>query len=284
MRTALVTGASDGIGAAAARMLHRQGWQVAVIGRNPERTHQVARELGALAYVADFSRLAEVQTLAERLLRDYPRIDLLAHNAGGIFSKQPLTVDGHEMTFQVNHLAPFLLTRLMQERLLDCKARVISTSSVAHRSIGLFFNLADVDRPRHYSQHLAYGNAKLANILFTKELHRRLGGKGISAAAYHPGMVHTSFSKNSNSFMRLAYSGLFSKLLGMLTPEQGADTLLWLAEGQPGVDWQPGEYYVRRAPAATSRKAKDGELARALWEKSERLCAPFLTGAPKNDL
>ena len=276
MRTALITGASDGIGEQAARRLAALGWQVAVIGRDPERTRKVARELGALHYIADFSRLSEVRDLADKLLRDYPRIDLLANNAGGMFDRQPLTEDGVEMTFQVNHLAHFLLTNLLLERLMACKAKVISTSSVGHRSIGLFFDLDDVDNPRRYSQHLAYGNAKLANILFTRELDRRFGDAGIAAAAFHPGLVASSFAGKSRSPMRYVYHTWLSKALGMISPEMGADTLVWLAESQPGLDWQPGQYYARRKQAATSRKAKDLALAEALWEKSRALCARFL--------
>lgn len=276
MKTALITGASDGIGAQAARQLAAKGWQVAVIGRNPERTTALAHELGALHYLADFSKLSEVVALAERLLTDFPRIDLLACNAGGIFSKQPLTVDGFELTFQVNHLAHFLLVQLMMERLIQSKARVISTSSVAHRSLGLFFQSENIENPPHYNQYLAYGNAKLANILFTRELQRRYGAQGITALAFHPGMVRTSFSQNSHSLMRFAYTPTTSRLLGMISPEQGADTLVFLAEGQPGADFAPGGYYVRRKLAATTRKARDAALAKALWEKSERLIAPFL--------
>lgn len=272
MKTALITGASDGIGEQAARILAGKGWQVAIIGRNPEKTRKVAQGLGALYYIADFSRLSEVRTLANQLLRDFAHIDLLANNAGGIFSKQPLTKDGHEITFQVNHLAHFLLTQLLLERLTVSKAMVINTSSAAHRAPGLDFDLADVVRPKRYSQFRAYGNAKLANILFTRELHRRYGSQGLSAAAFHPGIVATSFAKNIRSPMRLAYHTVLSKLLGMKSPEEGAATLVWLAEGQPGKDWQPGGYYVGCRAADPSKTAQDEELAGKLWDMSAMLC------------
>ena len=276
MKTALITGASDGIGEQAARQLAALGWQVAVIGRNPERTRKVAQEIGGRPYIADFADLTQVQALAAQLLDDYPHIDLLANNAGGIFSRQPLTRDGFDLSFQVNHLAPFLLTRLLLPRLTASHARVIYTASVAHKSVGLFFNLSDFPRPRRYSQHLAYGNAKLANILTAAELNRRLGASGLVAASFHPGVVVSSFSQNSRSFMRFFYRPGISKLLGMISPAQEADTLVWLATSQPGKDWQPGGYYAKRAPASKTRKARDPELANQLWALSETLIRPYL--------
>lgn len=272
MKTALITGASDGIGEQAARILAGKGWQVAIIGRNPEKTRKVAQELGALYYIADFSRLSEVRTLAAQLLRDFARIDLLANNAGGIFSKQPLTGDGYEITFQVNHLAHFLLTQLLLERLTVSNAMVINTSSAAHRFPGRGFDPADVVRPKRYSQYRAYGSAKLANILFTRELNRRYGSQGLSAAAFHPGIVATSFAKNIRSPMRLAYHTALSRLLGMKSPEEGAATLVWLAEGLPGKDWQPGGYFVDSRTANPSKRAQDDELAGKLWDMSAMLC------------
>ena len=280
MKTALITGASDGIGEQTARILAGKGWQVAIIGRNPEKTRKVAQDLGALCYIADFSRLSEVRTLADQLLRDFSHIDLLANNAGGIFSKQPLTPDGHEITFQVNHLAHFLLTHLLLERLTVSKAMVINTSSAAHRTPGKDFDPGDMVDPKRYSQFQAYGNAKLANILFTRELHRRYGSLGLSAAAFHPGVVATSFAKNIRSPIRLAYHTVLSKLLHMKSPEEGAATLVWLAEGQPGTDWQPGGYYVGCKAADPSKTARDEGLAVKLWDMSALLCNAVLKKEP----
>lgn len=282
MKTALITGASGGIGEQAARQLAALGYQVAIIGRNPQRTNQVARDLGALAYTADFADLRQVVTLAEQLLRDYPRIDLLAHNAGGLFPRQSPTVDGFEITFQVNHLAPFLLTQLLLPRLIACQTMVISTSSVAHHFAGLLSDPMNMDRPGRRSPHLAYCDSKLANILFTRQLQRLHGQQGITAVSYHPGMVASSFSSGSRSPLRWAYTPRMSRLLGMISPQQGADTLVWLAQGQPGVDWRPGDYHVRRAPARVSRKAQDEELAQELWQMSLRHCAPYLDGLAVN--
>ena len=276
MKTALITGASDGIGREAATALAAQGWQVAVIGRNPQRTRAVADSLKAPHYVADFSSLDQVRALAQQLKADFPRIDLLANNAGGMFKKQPLTGDGLEITFQVNHLAHFLLTHLLLPTLIKSRASVINTSSVAHKSIGLFFNLEDVPKPRRYSQHLAYGNAKLCNILHARELHRRFGQQGIAAAAFHPGVVATSFAKETTSFMRLLYHTALKNLPGVISPQEGAGTLLWLATSQPGTDWQPGGYYANKQPAASTRKARNPQLAHDLWEASIRLCGDYL--------
>lgn len=276
MKTALITGASDGIGEQAAIALKDLGWQVAIIGRNKARTEAVARRLNAPHYLADFAKLSEVKALGAQLLRDFPRIDVLANNAGGMFSKQPLTEDGFEMTFQVNHLAHFLLTRMLMPTLITSRASVINTSSVAHKSIGLLFKLDDVAKPKHYSQHLAYGNAKLANILFTKELHRRYHAQGLNAAAFHPGVVASSFAKDTNSFMRLLYHTGLKRAPGVITPKEGAQTLVWLATNTPGVSWRSGGYYAKQRPAKTTRKAQDEALAKALWEMSEQLIAPYL--------
>ncbi len=274
-KVALITGASDGIGAQAARVLAARGWQVAVIGRDPEKTERVAKELDAPHYIADFSRLSEVAALAERLNREWPRIDLLANNAGGIFAKQPLTEDGHEHTFQVNHLAHFLLTMLLMKRLKESRAAVVSTSSAAHRLMGFRFDPEDLDMRRDHSPYLAYGGAKLANVLFTLELHRRHHSEGISAAAFHPGVVGTSFASGIRSPMNLVYHSGLGRLM-MRTPQEGADTLVWLAEGTPGRDWESGGYYVRRRKAPVSRMARSGDLAKALWEKSGEYCRDFL--------
>ncbi|TXN32791.1 SDR family NAD(P)-dependent oxidoreductase [Lacisediminihabitans profunda] len=264
-RTIVITGASDGIGAAAARALKARGDTVVIVGRSPEKTQAIAAELDVDCYAADFADLGQVRSLAAELLARYPRIDVLANNAGGIMARRELTVDGHEKTFQVNHLAPFLLTTLLMQRLVDSSASVINTSSRANRYGRI--DIDDLDLANGYSANRAYGNGKLANILFTRELHRRYHEAGISTAAFHPGVVATSFAANSTSFMRLGYTGFFSRF--MLSPEQGADTLVWLATTTPGTDWVSGEYYEKRAIQKANKQAYDDELARALWERSE---------------
>jgi NAD(P)-dependent dehydrogenase (short-subunit alcohol dehydrogenase family) len=264
----VITGASDGIGAAATRALSERH-TVVVVGRSPEKTRTVAEAVGATWLLSDFSALDDVRDLAATLLERYERIDVLANNAGGIMGPRTETVDGHELTFQVNHLAPFLLTNLLLPRLLESRASVIATSSIAHRYSSL--DLDDLDARAGYRPERAYGDAKLANILFTRELHRRFHEQGLSAASFHPGAVSTGFAAQSNSALRMLYTTVLSKLLR--TPEQGAETLVWLAGGTPGVDWRSGDYFVKRAPAAIKRGAEDPALARGLWERSEAMVA-----------
>ncbi|BCB78086.1 SDR family oxidoreductase [Phytohabitans flavus] len=270
-KTIVITGASDGIGAAAARQLHQHGHRVVVVGRSPDKTRSVAREIGADHFLADFTRLDEVRKLAAELDAAYPRIDVLANNAGGVFGDPTKTVDGFEKTFQINHLAPFLLTRLLIDKLVASRATVIQTSSVGARLAGKL-DLDDLDHDRRYNPVRAYNAAKLENLLFTKELHRRYHAQGISTAAFHPGNVATSFGTQSHSWlMRFITTNRITR--GMLiTPERGADQLVWLAESRPGLDWELGGYYEKRKPAKrVNPQALDTGLARGLWDRSEQL-------------
>ncbi|HEY2227698.1 MAG TPA: SDR family NAD(P)-dependent oxidoreductase [Xanthobacteraceae bacterium] len=269
-KTIIITGASDGIGAAAARQLHKDGNHVVVVGRSPRKTQAVAREIGAGYFLADFTRLGDVRKLAADLDRTYPRIDVLANNAGGIFGDRAKTIDGFEQTFQINHLAPFLLTSLLLDKLVQSRATVIQTSSSGAR---LFGKLAidDLDHDRDFTPQLAYGTAKLENILFTKELHRRYHAQGISAAAFHPGAVATSFAADSDSVMKRIYSSRIGRAF-MTTPNKGAEQMIWLAESVPGTDWVSGTYYEKRKPARRNNpQALDADLARQLWDRSEQL-------------
>ncbi|MDP9888373.1 SDR family NAD(P)-dependent oxidoreductase [Pseudarthrobacter enclensis] len=266
-RTIVITGASDGIGAAAARTLARAGEQVVVVGRSAQKTSALAGQIGADHYLADFADLAQVRELADTLKAKYPRIDVLANNAGGIMGKRTLTVDGNESTFQVNHLAPFLLTTLLMDTLTASSAKVINTSSAANNFGKL--DLFDLTAEHGYSTNRAYGTGKLANILFTSELHRRFHDKGITTAAFHPGVVRTNFAAESSSPFRHVYTTLLNRF--MLSPDQGADTMLWLINGTAGTDWISGAYYAKRALAKASAQAYDAGLARGLWEKSEEL-------------
>ncbi|GAA0693039.1 SDR family oxidoreductase [Streptomyces malaysiensis subsp. malaysiensis] len=270
-KTIVITGASDGIGAAAARQLHRSGHRVVVVGRSSHKTRAVADEIGADSYVADFTRLDEVRALAARLDDAYPRIDVLANNAGGVFGDPARTPDGFEKTFQVNHLAPLLLTRLLMDKLLASGASVLQTSSVGARMAGKL-DTDDLNLDRNFSPIRAYGAAKLENILFTKELHRRYHAQGLSAAAFHPGNVASSFGTRSESrLMRFIATNRFTRAM-LISPEKGAEQLTWLAEGRPGADWESGVYYEKRKPARrTNRQAADAELARRLWDRSEEL-------------
>lgn len=268
-KTVVITGASDGIGAAAARRLKTLGHTVAVVGRSPEKTAAVAREIGADHFVADFTELDQVRTLATRLLQKYPRIDVLANNAGGIFGDRTRTADGFEKTFQINHLAPFLLTNLLLDRLIESDASVIQTSSAAARLFGRV-DVDDLDNDWKFTPNKAYGDAKLENILFSKELHTRFHDQGLSAAAFHPGVIATSFASGSTSPMRLFYTNPLAKML-MGGADKGARTLVWLAQGTPGTDWQSGGFYEKQKPGKTNPQADDVDLARRLWERSAEL-------------
>ena len=275
----VITGASDGIGAAAARRLRTGGHTVVVAGRSPEKTRAVATELGADSYVADFTRLDDVARLAAELSAAYPRIDVLANNAGGMFGPRTRTVDGFEKTFQINHLAPFLLTRLLLDTLIASRASVIQTSSTVRFTKQI--DLGDLDHDRHFDAVHAYGAAKLENILFTSELHRRYHAAGLSAASFYPGNVVTNFGVEATSpvirFVRRVASNPAARRVLFSTPEQGADQLVWLAEGTPGTDWESGAYYYkRRASKPRNAQAVDAALARGLWERSEELVAERL--------
>ncbi|HEX9089134.1 MAG TPA: SDR family NAD(P)-dependent oxidoreductase, partial [Arthrobacter sp.] len=214
---------------------------------------------------SDFAELAQVRQLAAQLREKYPRIDVLANNAGGIMGQRGLTVDGHEKTFQINHLAPFLLTTELMDVLTASGATVINTSSAANSLYGKL-DLNDLETADKYSANLAYGNAKLANILFTAELNNRYQAAGISTAAFHPGVVATNFAADTTSPFRFLYRSFLNRF--MLSPEQGADTLVWLATATPGQDWISGAYYAKRALAQANKLAYSPELARGLWERS----------------
>jgi len=265
-QTIIITGASDGIGAAAARQLSVKGEQVVLVGRSQAKTAAVAGVLGAAYYLADFTDLGQVRDLASELRATYPRIDVLANNAGGIMGDREVTKNGFEKTFQVNHLAPFLLTHLLMPALLQGKAKVLQTSSVAAKGYGSL-NIEDLQNEQGYTPQKAYGSGKPENILFTRWLHRRFYDQGISAAAFHPGIVATNFASDTTHFMRYLYHSPVKRLI-MITPDKGAERLVWLAEGTPGRTWMSGEYYEKNKPAKTSPQADDALLAQQLWERS----------------
>lgn len=269
----VVTGASDGIGAAAARRLARNGHTVIVVGRSPEKTKAVAASIGADHFVADFTRLDDVRQLAADVNARYARIDVLVNNAGGVFGDRAKTVDGFEKTFQINHLAPFLLTSLLTDKLIDSQASVVQTST-RHGGMVRKLNLDDLDHDDNYYHPLrAYSAAKLENVLFTKELHRRYHQRGISAAAFYPGNVATNFGAETTSRLtRFLTTNRLCRSVLLTTPDKGADQIVWLAEGLPGRDWTSGEFYAKRTPGkGLNRLALDAELARGLWERSEEL-------------
>ncbi len=219
--------------------------------------------------------LSEVRDVANALLAKYPRIDVLVNNAGGIFGKRQITVDGHETTFQVNHLAHYLLTRLLEKRLIESNAVIINTSSIAHRIFSKF-KIEDLDMATQYTPNMAYGNSKLANILFTKELARRLQHKGVAAVSFHPGNVTTNFASNTTSVLRLLYRTPLKYVFRLISPKQGADTLTWLVTSTAGVDWKTGGYYYKRSATNVLDAANDPVLAELLWKQSEAMIKHYL--------
>lgn len=278
-KTIVITGASSGIGAAAARALADRGARVAVVGRNAERTRDIARAVGGDAFVADFASFDSVDALGADLLDRYDAIDVLANNAGGLVATRTTTADGHEQTIQVNHLSPFLLTRILLPRLLETASpsrpvRVISTASVAN--VWGRLRLDDLDWvARHWNGGWrAYGAAKVATILFTRELARRTEGTGVSAFAFHPGFVATGFGADS-PVMKLA--GVLGYARTALTPEAGAAPLVELASASTELAASGTYFDGLRAGGRTSRLATDDALARSLWDLSERLTSERLT-------
>lgn len=271
----VITGASDGIGAASARQLNAKGHNVVLVGRSPEKTEVLAKELKAPFHLVDYTRLADVKRLATEL-EQYHHIDVLANNAGGVMRERQLTEDGFEKTFQVNHLAPFLLTKLLMERLIDSQAKVIQTSSAAANIFGgKNFDVGDLNNERGYTPTTAYGYGKLENILFTRELDRRHRADGISTVAFHPGTVRTNFGSDSTHLMRSFYHTPM-KYLFTISPQKSARALTALAEGEPGVDWKEGQVYSKGKPMSVTFK-DDGTVARELWERSERFLTATLS-------
>jgi NAD(P)-dependent dehydrogenase (short-subunit alcohol dehydrogenase family) len=272
MSTIVITGASDGIGAAAARQLAGSGNRLILVGRSPEKTKAVAGETGAEHFTADFARLDDVRELAAKLTDTVgdDGIDVLANNAGGIFGDRTPTVDGFEKTIQVNHLAPFLLTNLLLPTLLASEAAVINTSSVGHRLFG-HIDVDDLDNSRKYSANKAYGDAKLANVLFTKSLHTKFHPDGLSSVAFHPGTVRTNFAADSSSIMRVIYRSFLGRLL-LTGTEEGGAILRWFIEGTPDETWFSGAYYDERTLSSkVNPQAEDAALAEALWQRSAEL-------------
>jgi NAD(P)-dependent dehydrogenase (short-subunit alcohol dehydrogenase family) len=266
-RTVVITGASSGIGRAAAIELAALGADVVVVGRNPDRTRAVAEQAGGRAYLADFERLDDVRRLGDELLADLPAIHVLANNAGGIGPRRE-TVDGFDVTFQRNHLAGFLLTNILLPRLLATAAeapaasvRIVQTSSGAATSGRIRLDDLDTRRGPWLRGWRAYSASKLENVVFTRELARRLAGTAASTYAFHPGFVASGFG-NGGALVSLEQRWA-------LSPEQGAQPLLRLAAA-PDVPAPSGNYFDRlSAPGRLPKQADDTGVAKALWSASE---------------
>jgi retinol dehydrogenase-14 len=265
-KVVVVTGASSGIGAAAAAELAGLGATVVPVGRDRRRLDKVAAEVGGEPLQADFASLAQVRRLADELLERHARIDVLVNNAGLVTSRRELTEDGYEKTFAVNHLAPFLLTNLLLERLrASAPARVITTSSGAHGGGRLDFD--DLQGERSWSMMRAYGTSKLANILFTRGLAMRVDAAEVTANSVHPGVINTKLGGRAGRLAGLMWT-LGRPFFG--SPRRGASTIVYLATSEEGGE-VTGGYYESSRPVGTSAAAADIDLADRLWHESERL-------------
>ena len=272
-KTVLITGGTSGIGKASAVALAAMGANVVVVGRNPERGEAALEDIRAQSHsesveliLADLSVQSEVRRLADEFLEIHDRLDVLANNAGLVQSKRTQTPDGIETTLAINHLAPFLLTNLLLDRLKQSTpSRVITVSSEAQRWGKIDFD--DMQSTRKYRGFPVYGTTKLANVMFTYELAERLKGTFVTANCLHPGGVGTNFGKNNAGPMALFFR--VAKPF-MRTPEQGADTLIWLSSSSD-VEGVSGKYFSDRKEIEAQKGARDPAVRRRLWEISEEL-------------
>jgi NAD(P)-dependent dehydrogenase (short-subunit alcohol dehydrogenase family) len=273
-KTVLITGGTGGIGRATALRLASMGARVGITGRDSGRTQRAAAEIASEsingtvdAFAADMSSQAEVRRLAAEVLAAYLRLDVLVNNAGGFWSHRHLTSDGLEHTFALNHLAPFLLTSLLLDRLIEsAPARIVTVSSGAQSMGKIDFD--DLMGERKYSGQTAYNQSKLANVMFTYELARRLAGTGVTATALHPGMTNTSFSAEDPS---RAFAPLVMVMRPfMKKPERGADTPVYLASS-PAAEGITGQYFANREAKRSNESSYDTAAAARLWQVSAGL-------------
>ncbi|HEV3229187.1 MAG TPA: SDR family oxidoreductase [Solirubrobacteraceae bacterium] len=280
----LITGATRGIGLAAVQALAEKGARLAIVARSDTRAAEASERIARASQagwgpaapvdvlVADLASQASVRRLAAEVLERYPRLDVLINNAGAVHRDRQLTEDGIELTWAVNQVAPFLLTTLLLGRLeQSAPARIVTTSSDAHRGAHIPFDDLDAeDLYRRRSSRVAagfarYGQTKLANILLTAELARRLEGTSVTANCFHPGLVATGFNRNNGTLMSLAMTLIrpFTR-----TPKKGAETLVWLADS-PDPAGEQGGYFVDKRRVAPSAEAQDSDAARRLWAITE---------------
>jgi retinol dehydrogenase-14 len=270
----LITGGTNGIGLIAARELARQGASVVIVGRNPEKTKHTVEFLRQTtgnpnidSLLGDMSSLADVRRVAREYAASHSRLDVLLNNAGAFFGKRLVTKDGYEMTFALNHLGYYTLTRDLLELLKrSAPARVVNVSSGAQAMGRIDFD--DLMGEKRFGGQRAYTQSKLANVLFTFELARKLQGTGVTATCLHPGVVATNFGKENPSGFMSFLIALASPF--MLTPEQGADTLIWLASS-PAVEGVTGKYFAKRRERGVNKQALDPAACARLWDVSEQL-------------
>lgn len=268
----MITGASRGIGREAARALARKGADLVLVVRDRARGEEIASELRAACgvevevLVGDLSSLADVKRVAGEFLARHDRLDVLVNNAGALLMERQVTADGYEATFATNHLAYFFLTELLRGALEKAApSRVVNVSSDAHHRGAMRWD--DLMSEQRWSGWRAYCDSKLANVLFTTELARRLDGTGVTANALHPGVIASNFARNNRGVVGFAWT-----MMGpfLTKPDEGARTTVYLASS-PEVEGVTGKYFVRCREAKPSRDARDPEAANRLWEISEEL-------------
>ncbi len=269
--TVVITGATSGIGEVAADRLAAKGARIVFVARDRARGEETLKHLHAIApgpahavHYADLSRISEMKHVAAEIVAAEPRIDVLINNAGALFNSRKVSEDGLEMTFTLNHMSYFVVSNLLRAR-MGAGSRIVSTASDAHS--GAKLNFDDLQSEHGYSGFGAYGRSKLCNILFTREMARRLAGTGVTANCLHPGFVATRFGDQSGGI--LSFAVRLAKNFA-LTPEQGAQTIVYLASS-PDVAAASGGYYVKSKPATPSKAAQNDADAKKLWDISAKI-------------
>jgi NAD(P)-dependent dehydrogenase (short-subunit alcohol dehydrogenase family) len=272
-KTVVLTGATSGIGQVAAEELAAKGARMVLVARDKTRgeakltrLREIAPGVNHTIHYADLSRLSEMKRVAAEIAAAEPRVDVLINNAGALFGARQVTSDGLELTFATNHLAYFVLTHGLRERLLaSAPARVVNVASDAHKGKRLDFS--DLQSEKNYRGLYVYGRSKLCNILFTRELARRWAGTGVNANSLHPGFVSTRFGDQSGGMLSFVVRA--AKTFA-ISPQQGAETIIHLASSD-GVADSTGLYFYKCNPATPTKEAQNDESARRLWQESEKL-------------
>ena len=270
-KTVIITGATSGIGEVAAMRLAEQGARIVFTARDKARADDTMAALKKAnpnadhaLHMADLSRLSEMKRVAGELARE-PQIDVLVNNAGALFNKRLETEDGLEMTFALNHMAYFVITNLLLGKLKP-GARIVTVASNAHRGARLDFD--DLQSRRGYTGFPVYSRSKLCNILFNRELARRIAGSGVTANALHPGFVATRFGDDSGGIVRAVLK--VAKPIGAISPEEGAKTIIYLASS-PQVAAISGDYYYECKSALPTAEARNDNDAKRLWDISGQI-------------
>jgi retinol dehydrogenase 12 len=272
-KVVVITGATSGIGQVAAEQLAAMGARMVLVARDPGRGEaalvrlkQIAPAAGHAIHYADLSRLSEMKRVAAEIAQAEPRVDVLINNAGALFNARQVTEDGFELTFATNHLSYFVMAHGLRERLAaSAPARIVNTSSRAHRRAHVDFN--DLQSAQDYNGFMVYSRSKLLNILFTRELARRLSGTGVTANSLHPGFVATRFGDASGGWF--SYIVRFWKNFA-ITPEEGARTIVYLTSS-PEVANVTGGYFEKCRHATPTRAAQDDAAAARLWAETAKL-------------